>query len=110
TYTELLKRPNLTQEEQSSYVDIIDRKSKRLKVLIDDLFDVSKMASGNIQLAKNNVDLVQLLQQALAEYDEHIQTSSLQFRVSTPDSPVYAYVDGQKLWRVFENLIGNILK
>ncbi|MBP1931738.1 sensor histidine kinase [Ammoniphilus resinae] len=110
SYTELLKKQDLTEEERNSYVQIIDRKSKRLKVLIEDLFEASKMASGNIDLAPEKVDLVQLLQQALAEYNEQIQQSSLQFRVATPDFPVYAVVDGQKMWRVFENLIGNILK
>ncbi|WP_077622695.1 sensor histidine kinase [Sediminibacillus massiliensis] len=110
TYTELLKKPELSEEDRQSYVGIIDRKSQRLKVLIDDLFEASKMASGNMELTKDKVDIVQLLQQALAEYNEAIQESSLQFRVLKPDEPVYALVDGQKLWRVFENLIGNMLK
>jgi signal transduction histidine kinase len=110
TYTELLKTPDLTEEDREAYVQIIDRKSKRLKVLIDDLFEASKMVSGSIELAKEKVDLVQLLQQALAEHNETIGESTLQFRVANPDKPVYAVVDGQKLWRVFDNLIGNILK
>lgn len=110
TYTELLKTPELTNEDREAYVQIIDRKAKRLKVLIDDLFEASKMASGNIELVKEKVDLVQLLQQALAEYNEAMSDSTLTFRVSSPEEPIYALVDGQKLWRVFENLIGNILK
>ncbi|RKD25071.1 hypothetical protein BEP19_04415 [Ammoniphilus oxalaticus] len=110
TYTELLKQPNLSDEERASYVGIIDQKSKRLKVLIDDLFEASKMASGSVELTKQKVDLVQLLQQALAEYDEQIKTSGLQFRITTPETPVYALVDGQKVWRAFDNLIYNILK
>ncbi|WCN37925.1 sensor histidine kinase [Aneurinibacillus uraniidurans] len=110
TYTELLKTPNLADEERDTYIEIIDRKSKRLQVLIDDLFEASKMASGNIELVKEKVDLVQLLQQALAEHNETIQQSTLQFRVTHPETSVYAVVDGQKLWRVFDNLIGNILK
>ena len=110
SYTELLKTPNLTAEDREAYLEIIDRKSKRLKVLIDDLFEASKMASGSIELDKEKVDLVQLLQQALAEHNETIKKSTLQFRVKNPETPVYAIVDGQKLWRVFDNLIGNILK
>ncbi|WP_078434764.1 sensor histidine kinase [Metabacillus halosaccharovorans] len=110
TYSELLKNAELTNDERSTYIEIIDRKSKRLKVLIDDLFEASKMASGNIELSKAKVDVVQLLQQALAEYNETIQASTVQFRVTNPDNPLFAYIDGQKLWRVFENLIGNILK
>jgi signal transduction histidine kinase len=110
TYTQLLKESDLSEDERASYLEIIDRKSKRLKVLIDDLFEVSKMASGSIELVKERVDLNQLLEQALAEYDESIKGSSLQFRVTKAGEPVYAMVDGQKLWRVFDNLIGNILK
>lgn len=109
TYTELLKTPDLEKDEMNSYIEIIDQKSKRLKVLIDDLFEASKMASGNIELSKEKVDLVQLLEQALAEHEEKISQSSLQFRVTKPDQPIYAFVDGQKMWRVFDNLIGNIL-
>ena len=110
TYTELLKTPDLTVEDREAYIQIIDRKSKRLKVLIDDLFEASKMVSGSIELNKEKVDVVQLLQQALAEHNETISESTLQFRATNPDKPVYAIVDGQKLWRVFDNLIGNILK
>ncbi|MCT2535164.1 HAMP domain-containing histidine kinase [Aquibacillus koreensis] len=110
TYTELLKTGGISKEEQASYVEIIDQKSKRLKVLIDDLFEVSKMASGNMELTKSKVDLVQLLQQALAEHDNTIRESSLQFRVLNAEKPIYTIVDGQKLWRVFDNLISNILK
>jgi len=110
TYTELLKTPDLAPEDRASYIEILDRKSKRLKVLIDDLFEATKMASGNIELRKDRVDLIQLLQQALAEHNEALSQSSLHLRVSQPDHPVYAFVDGQKLWRVFDNLIGNILK
>lgn len=110
SYTELLKAEGLTKEDHNSYLEIIDRKSKRLKVLIDDLFEASKMATGNIELNKQKVDIFQLLQQALAEYNETMKESSLTFRVATPKSPIFTYVDGQKMWRVFDNLIGNVLK
>ncbi|RUT45442.1 HAMP domain-containing histidine kinase [Paenibacillus anaericanus] len=110
TYTELLKTEGISNEDRLDYLEIIDMKSKRLKLLIDDLFEVSKMASGNMELTLEKVDLVQLLQQSLAEYDDTIQESSLQFRITYTDMPVYALVDGKKLWRVFDNLIGNVLK
>lgn len=110
TYSELLKNPKLSEDERNMYIEIIDRKSKRLKVLIDDLFEASKMASGAVELTKAKIDIVQLLQQSLAEYNEPMEDSQVQFRVSNPDHPVYAFVDGQKLWRVFDNIIGNIIK
>lgn len=110
TYIEILKTQNLDEEDRKAYIEIIDKKAKRLKILIDDLFEASKMASGNIELSKGKVDLVQLLKQSLAEHNEKISESSLQFRITVPEKPLYAIVDGQKLWRVFDNLIGNILK
>lgn len=110
TYTELLKNPTIVEDDRNAYLEVIDRKSKRLKVLIDDLFEVSKMASGSIELHKEQVDIVQLLQQSLAEYNESIQDSLIQFRITNPEHPVFSNVDGQKLWRVFDNVIGNMVK
>ena len=105
-----MKQENISNEDRLAYTEIIDRKSKRLKVLIDDLFEVSKMASGSIELAKERIDLVQLVQQSLAEYDDLISDANLQFRFTVTEESIYAFVDGKKLWRVFDNVIGNILK
>ncbi|WP_054969906.1 sensor histidine kinase [Alicyclobacillus ferrooxydans] len=110
TYTELLKKPDLNDEDKAQYIEVIDQKSQRLKALIDDLFEASKMASGNVELKKERVDIAQLLQQALAERDEAVSASELDFRITKTAEPIYCVVDGQKMWRVFDNLIGNILK
>ncbi|MGE6487169.1 histidine kinase dimerization/phospho-acceptor domain-containing protein [Paenisporosarcina sp. NPDC076898] len=110
TYTDLLKKVDLTDEERLSYVAILDRKSQRLKTLIEDLFEVSKMASGNMELNKQRVDLTQLMQQALAEHEEAIQVAGLDFRVAVPENPIHAFVDGQKWWRMLDNLIVNAIK
>jgi len=110
TYTDLLKNSDLSEEDRISYVAVLDRKSQRLKTLIEDLFEVSKMASGNLELHKQRVDLTQLMQQAMAEHQEEIQKVGLDFRVSTPDSSLHAYVDGQRWWRVLDNLIVNAVK
>ncbi len=110
TYAGLLKSGEATMEERAAYAEIIDQKSKRLKTMIDDLFEVSTMTSGNAKLLLERTDLVQLMQQALAEYKEGMDSSDIQFRFSLPKEPVYVSADGQKLWRVFDNLIGNMLK
>lgn len=110
TYTDLLKNPSITDEERSSYIAILDKKSMRLKTLIEDLFEVSKMATGNIELDKRKVDLTQLLQQAIAEHQEDIDKSGLDYRVAIGTKPIMSYVDGQKWWRVLDNLIINTLK
>lgn len=78
--------------------------------MIDDLFEVSTMASGNAKLLLEQTDLVQLMQQALAEYKEDMDSSNIHFRISLPEEPIYVIADGQKLWRAFDNLIGNMMK
>lgn len=110
TYTDLLKSEDLTVEERAKYVDILDKKSQRLKTLIEDLFEVSKMASGNLVLNKQRVDLTQLLQQALAEHEEEIAKTNLDLRISLPESAIIAHIDGQRWWRVLDNLIINAIK
>lgn len=109
-YVDLLKRENLSPEEMRDYIGVLDRKTQRLKVLIEDLFEASKMASGSVELNLEKVDVAQLLNQAFAEFEEKIQASNLIFKVNVPHTKVYLNLDGKKTWRVFENLIGNILK
>ncbi|MEO4053863.1 HAMP domain-containing sensor histidine kinase [Solibacillus sp. CAU 1738] len=110
TYTDLLKNPDLEEEERLKYIDILDKKSARLKTLIEDLFDVSKMASGNVELMKQRVDLAQLLQQAVGEHGEDFAAQNLDLRVNIENQPIFAYVDGQKWWRVIDNIIVNARK
>lgn len=110
TYTDLLKNPELTVEERDKYVKIVDQKAARLKTLIEDLFEVSKMASGNIEIQKAKVDLSVMLQQIAAEHEEDYKKQQLDLRVIIEDQPIFAYVDGQKWWRVYDNLLVNARK
>ncbi|MFF5994148.1 HAMP domain-containing sensor histidine kinase [Lysinibacillus sp. KU-BSD001] len=110
TYTDLLKNPDLPEDERTKYVDILDKKSARLKTLIEDLFEVSKMASGNIEILKQRVDLAQMLQQTVVEHEEDFTAAGLDLRVTIHEQPIYAYVDGQKWWRVVDNLLVNARK
>lgn len=109
-YVNLLKTDNLSKEETQGYVGVLDRKTQRLKVLIEDLFEVSKMASGAVELNIERIDVCSLLNQALAEFDDKIKNSKLTFKISIPNNKIYADLDGKKTWRVFENLISNSLK
>lgn len=110
TYTDLLKDETLSAEERAKYVAILDQKSQRLKTLIEDLFEVSKMASGNLEITKQHVDLNQLMHQALAEHAEDFAESNLDVRITLPEVPIFVMVDGQKWWRVLDNLLINALK
>lgn len=110
TYTDLLKQPNLSEEDRAHYVDVIERKSERLKVLIEDLFEVSKMASGNMELHRSYLDMTQLVQQVLAERQDEIERAAQEVIVHLPEERLLAQIDGERMWRVIDNLLSNALK
>lgn len=109
-YIDLLKRENIESETAKDYINILDKKSQRLKVLIDDLFEASKAASGAMELNITKIDIVQLLKQSLGENDERFKNSNLSVKLDIPDTKIFINGDGQRLYRVFENLISNIVK
>lgn len=109
-YIDLLKRENIESETAKYYINILDKKSQRLKVLIDDLFEASKATSGAMELNITKIDIVQLLKQSLGENDERFKNSNLSVKLDIPDTKIFINGDGQRLYRVFENLISNIVK
>ena len=110
TYIDLLKGENVSEEDKRLYLDTLDRKSQRLKNLIEDLFEVSKATSKNIQLNIINVDIVSLMKQTQFELSDKIEESSLKFKWNFPENKVIVPLDSQKTFRVFENLLINIVK
>ena len=110
TYVDLLKKEDITEEERKAYIDTLDKKSQRLKVLIEDLFEVSKAQSGNVQMNFMEVDVVSLMKQVKSEMSDQLETSNLTFRWGLPEEKVILSLDGQRMYRVFENLLNNALK
>jgi signal transduction histidine kinase len=110
TYVDLLKDENISLEKRREYLDTLDRKSQRLKDLIEDLFEVSKATSGNISLNIVDVDVVALMKQTLLELDDKILKASLAIRTNYPEEKALLPLDSQRMFRVFENLIINITK
>ena len=110
TYVDLLKDENLSDEKRRLYIDTLDRKSERLRVLIEDLFEVSKANSGNVSLNIVDVDIVSLMKQTLLEVEDKMKSSNLTLRNNFPDEKVILKLDSQRMFRVFENLLINITK
>ncbi|MBQ7921431.1 MAG: HAMP domain-containing histidine kinase [Clostridia bacterium] len=108
-YTELLSKMAELPEEAQDYVSVIAKKSDRLKKLTQDLFDISKVQSGNDDVVLEKLDVALLIDQALGEHDNEIQESGLPFCVNAPKE-LYISADGRKMSRVVSNLISNILK
>ena len=109
TYVNLLKDEK-DAEKQKDYIGILERKSMRLKALIEDLFEISKANSKNVTLNIVDVDVVNLFKQVKLEMDDKIAESDLEFRCIYPEEKVVASLDSQKTYRVFENLLVNIIK
>ena len=110
TYVNLLKQENVTEEERRSYIQVLDQKSMRLKVLIEDLFEVSKASSGTVTLHPEHVDIISLLKQVRFELSDKMSASGIEFRFNLPEGRVILYLDSQKTYRIFENLLVNIAK
>jgi len=110
TYVDLLKKEDITQEERKEYVETLDRKSQRLKVLIEDLFEVSKASSNNITMYYSDVDLVNLLKQVCLENEDKINESTLDIRWSLPEKKCVAHLDPNRTYRIMDNLLQNTLK
>lgn len=110
TYVDLLKDETLSQEKRQQYLETLDQKSHRLKILIEDLFEMSKASSGNISMNLQMVDVVSLMKQTLLETEDKIQASGLVIRRQFPDYKVMLSLDSERTFRVFENLITNMTK
>ncbi|HGT0144317.1 TPA: histidine kinase dimerization/phospho-acceptor domain-containing protein, partial [Clostridioides difficile] len=110
SYVDMLKNNDFDKETVNDYINILDKKSQRLKLLIDDIFEASKLSSGDVEFNITKTDIRELLIQSIVEFEDKIQNSNLDFIIETPEHAVFTMIDGKKTWRVFENLICNILK
>jgi len=109
SYTELLAQEPL-EPPASEYVQIMGEKAQRLKAMVQDVFEVSKAASGQLPVKLEKLDYARLLRQTLADMAQAIDHSGLTLRASIPEGEVPITADSDRLYRVFQNLIGNALK
>jgi len=110
TYINLLKDENITEEQRKEYLDTLERKSLRLKVLIEDLFEVSKANSQTVTLNIMDVDIMNLVKQVSFEMTDKLEASNLDVRMNLTDEKIILPLDSQKTYRIYENLLGNIAK
>ena len=110
TYVDLLKQEEIDNETAKDYIEVIDRKAKRLTLLTNDLFEAAKASSGAMPVNIETVDLNALVRQALGEFDEKLEQAKLNVRLTLPDTPSYIKADGRLTWRVIDNLLNNVVK
>ncbi len=110
TYSDLIKRSGLADETVDSYADILVEKSFRLKHLIEDLTEATRVSTGAVDLQYAEVSLFELVTQALGENAEPLENKSIDVRLNQPENPPTVRADGQKTYRILENIISNIAK
>lgn len=110
TYIDLLKNEDLDEKQQKEYINTLDRNALRLKNLIDDLFEVAKVNSGDVKLNLVPVDIIALIQQAKFELEDQFNAKNLIFKTNYPDEKIILNLDSSKTYRIFQNLLTNISK
>ena len=109
-YSDLLSKDDNTKDEVKEYSKIINEKSNKLKVLIEDLFEVSKATSNNIELDRQELDFNSLVQQSIGEWEDKIKENNIEIISNLPEDKLMLNIDGQKFSRVLDNLFSNISK
>ncbi len=110
SYVDLLSKEEGLTETADDYIKILQAKSERLKNIVTDLFELAKSTSGDVTLDYDELDLKRLMEQMLAEMDDKITASGLQFKMNLPETQVTVKTDGKRLYRVFQNVIDNAIK
>lgn len=109
-YADLIEKEPVGSEKIPEYASVLHRQSERLKRLVDDLVEASRASTGDMEMQLAPCELGVLLAQAAGEYEERLKQSRLQLMLRKPEDEVRIMADGRRLWRVFDNLMGNICK
>ncbi len=110
SFIDLLSKEEDLSDTARDYVKILQDKSDRLKNIVNDLFDLAKSTSGEAVVEFENLDLVKLIRQTLADMEDVITNSGFPMKLILPDYPVIINADGKKLYRVFQNVLDNAFK
>lgn len=108
-YVDLLQKPH-TPEQEAEYLEVLDRQSKRLKKLTEDLVEASKASTGNMNVNIVRTNTREIIEQSLAEYGRRMEQGNLSVIVKISEEPPQAMADGRLLWRVLDNLFNNVVK
>lgn len=109
-YVNILQSEGVTEEERKEYLEILEHKSKKLKALIDDLFEMSKINSGKIRINKEKIDIMSLLHQSIGEYSFMYEDKEIEFIVNSEKEQIFINLDGKMMSRAIENVLINALK
>ena len=109
-YVDLLQKEDMPSPAAREYVDVLDRQSKRLKKLTEDLVEASKASSGTLNVELQPTDVNVLLSQIEGEYQERLAACQLTLVVQPPAPGTMIQADSRLLSRVMDNLVSNVCK
>ncbi len=109
-YVDLLQKENIENENALEYIEALDRQSKRLKKLIEDLMEASKASTGNLAVLYERCDAHVMLTQTIGEFEEKLKENQIELIVQGSAEPLFIRVDSRHLWRIFDNLMNNVCK
>ena len=109
-YVDLLKKEDINNPQIEQYIAVLDKKSQRLKKLIEDLVEASKVSSGNVKLNMEVINLKELLNQSIGEFEDKLDKKNLKIEMDLPNENVLIKADNRYLYRVIENVFSNISK
>ena len=109
-YVDLLKKEDINNAQIEQYIAVLDKKSQRLKKLIEDLVEASKVSSGNVKLNMEVINLKELLNQSMGEFEDKLEKKNLKIEMDLPNENVLIKADNRYLYRVIENVFSNISK
>ena len=109
-YVDLLKREHIQDPKIQGYIQVLDQKSQRLKTLTEDLVEASKASSGTLQMTREKIDFVELINQTTGEFSDRFAAGHLNLVTNIQETPAYIMADGRYVWRILENLYRNAEK
>ena len=109
-YVDLLKTTQQADPKAQEYIEVLDRKSQRLKKLTEDLVEASKASTGVLSVNREKIGMAQLIDQAMGEWEEKLTGRKLSLVTNLPEGETWVYADGRHLWRVIDNLLSNCAK
>ena len=109
-YVDLLKHEEIKNEKAKEYINILNQKSQRLKKLIEDLVEASKVSTGNVKLSLESINICELIKQMIGEFDDRFKNNKLDVVMNVPNEGIYVKADNRYMYRVIENLFSNISK
>ena len=110
SYSDLLSKCDIEDEDAKKYVDVINQQSEKLKRLIEDLIEASKVSTGNVTLNKVKLNLSELAVQAIVEFTPDFEKNGNEVKFSEPETPPVVFADGTKTYRIISNLLSNAKK